>query len=243
MNRFRSLVEFFDTQQTQLGSDATLLRFLPDLLSAWSSDAFHPMIRPGFAVRFQVVSEISAALAYFAVKGPNCLLEKTAKKAVKSDIAWPASVELTNGAFDEIYNDVLRHADYRVSLSPDVYSSYALELLDIFMASQDFFALHLVTGTHAFMCVDGKYTLKSPGLYAAGILTGYLAAGAPTFKNKDPFHPARLGFEHDVKLAFTMDELASRTGSDKYREAANIFIQRLPPVEVGLEEISADMKN
>lgn len=240
-SRYRSLIEYFDKEQSRFGTEATLRRYLPSLLSALGADAFHPMIRLGYAVRFQFAPEISAALAYFATKGPNHNLELLAQQATVGDIVWPTEVELDGRTFNEKYEDCLHRVAPAVHVPSNALRTFAFELLEILRGSQDFFALHLVTATHAFMSVDSKVQLESPKLYAAAILVGYRTAGAPQPGSSEHFNPDRFGFDHDVKLAFALSDLAQRLNSDRYQQTAEKYIQHLPSVNVGLEEVQSEL--
>jgi len=56
---------------TDLGRDALLARELPLLISGWTRNAFHPLIRLAYGYHFGIDGEIAAGLAYLKWCGPD----------------------------------------------------------------------------------------------------------------------------------------------------------------------------
>lgn len=231
LSAYGGLVPFFDRELEQFGETDVLNRHLPGLLSGWVADAFHPLIRLGYARRFGCRSEISAGLAYLAARGPNRRLLFLAESAAQGEIRWPAPVTIEGRTFNERLDHYLeRHAPV-VRLPRNPVAAYAHDALDILNASHDFFALHLVTALHAFVCATEGLSGISPKLLAAGMTIGYAAAGFPPLKTAVAATPFHSDFEHDVKLAFACGDYATMTGDEKYRAAAAVFRLALPKLK------------
>ncbi len=61
---YPSLLAFFKEQVFDHGIESTVAKFLPEFVSSIAMDAFHPIIRLGYAIDFQSPDETAAALAY-----------------------------------------------------------------------------------------------------------------------------------------------------------------------------------
>jgi Questin oxidase-like len=64
INGYRAL---FTQSIARHGRDATLRKYLPDLLPGIGCDAFHALIRTGYGVRFGDDREVADGLAYWAI--------------------------------------------------------------------------------------------------------------------------------------------------------------------------------
>lgn len=217
---FSGLAAWFDDEIARSGIEGTLANHLPALVSGWVSDAFHPMIRLGYGCRFNCASEVAAGLAYLAIKGPNARLETLAAAATPGDIEWPAATRFDARVFDDKANEYLASGQPRVALPDDPAGAYAEAVLDILNATQDFFALHLVTGLHAYRVATAAVPDIPQGMLAAGLVVGYAAAGAPAFEPGIQPSAFNTDFEHVVKLAFAVSDVP---GSPAYARAAQAY--------------------
>ena len=68
---YRGLISFLDESIARRGVAETLAEYLPKVLSGWVRHAFHGTIRLAYGIRFDVESEIAAALAYLATAGTD----------------------------------------------------------------------------------------------------------------------------------------------------------------------------
>jgi len=220
---YGSLVAYFDREVARVGIQATLEDWLPRLVSGWVRFAFHPVIRLAYGVRFDVASEIVAGLAYLASAGPDPALEALADGARYGDepLSAPLSRPLDE-PFERRYNATVASgvlAD-RVVVVPENRRRLAELSLAVFNETHDFFALHMVTGTHALgVCADA-IGLEADGLLSAGLLAAYVTVGAPKFDPAAEPRPATIDDEHDAKLAFACAELARSLGSKAFERAA-----------------------
>jgi hypothetical protein len=241
-----SLVEFFEREISQYGWPDTVRRYLPTLVSGWVKDAFHPLIRLGYGIEFAAPSEIAAGLAYLTITGDDPRLTRltTLGSSTEADSLYLEKVRklseprFSHGPFNSRYERILRTATLQSAngLSHDAFSSLSRACLEVFDATHDFFALHLVTSSHAFRVCVPYAGANASDLFAIGIAIGYLAIGAPTF--------ARLGRltaslpldrlkcatdEHDVKIAYSCRTQAQAYHDPTYEwAAARYLMPRLP---------------
>jgi len=245
---YPSLLEFFDAQIYARGFQATLARYLPSLISGWVRDLFHPLIRLGYGIEFELPSEIAAGLAYLASSGndPRLALAARLPPADTSGVAYLALLrpgepapDLTGPApFNRRYRRVMLTAELRPAAGqPDVaYRELGHACLEIFAATSDFFALHLLTATHAFRVCSPWAGPHAAGVFSVGISAAYLAIGAPASRPLERADAAfaldRLaaeGDEHDIKLAYSCKTLGKELADPRYEEVAHRYLDaRLP---------------
>lgn len=220
---YASWLGFFDAEIAALGIAGALAAHLPGLISGWARDAFHPIIRLAYGVRFGFAPEAAAGLAYLASVGPHPALEALAANAREVDaLTFPSPAAASGRTFDEKYQAALASGalDGAVHVVGDNRRRMAEAALAAFHQSGDFFALHLVTGCHALAVCADAIGFKEDALLNAGLFAGYLAAGAPAFGGDAPAQAWRIDDEHDAKLAFSCSELASLLDSERFRQAA-----------------------
>ncbi|MDA1076039.1 MAG: questin oxidase family protein [Proteobacteria bacterium] len=155
--------ETFNRIRAQIGRDgsaAVLNARLPELISGWYRHTYHPFIRLGYGVEFNVDSEIAAGLAYLSLLGSNPTLAHRADQAMSDSgdvdglFAGAAACQLRpkGRMFDERANLMIDHPAFAALILPQSLSLRALSrtALKVFAATSDFFALHLVTASHAW---------------------------------------------------------------------------------------------
>lgn len=212
------------------GTSAVLGRHLPRLVSGWYREAYHPLIRLGYAVEFDVPEEAAAALAYLEASGPSPRVEELAdtsrhlKDASGLDLLRRAAGLQVNvsarASFSERAETVLAQSDMAelAWVIDDNLRRMSLAALAAFDATHDFFALHLLTGSHAFRLIRPWAGPRADAILNLGLLAGYLAIGAPPIPDMDgaadepgeiPAEArARLLLrcaddEHDLKVAYS----------------------------------------
>ena len=223
LRAYGSLLAFFDREVARVGTQATLEDWLPGLLSGWVRFAFHPVIRLAYGIRFDVASEIVAGLAYLASAGPDPALQALADGARHADepLSAPPSRPLDE-PFERRYNATIASGVLaeRVVVAPDNRRRLAERSLALFNDTHDFFALHMVTGTHALGVCTDAIGMAADGLLSAGLLAAYVTVGAPSFDPVAEPRPASIDDEHDAKLAFACADLARSLGSNAFERAA-----------------------
>lgn len=246
---YPSLLAFFADEITHHGARNTVDRYLPELLSGWANAAFHPIIRLGYGLEFDVVGEVAAGLAYAACLGPHPDLAaraaecRTRPPVDPVDAARALTAPPALDAGDRLFQPRLTRALQAGLLDPIGPPSGGLAALavacrEIFAATHDFFALHLVTGTHALRVCLGYLQRPAPeaeSLAICGVMAAYLAVGAPEFsrtaaaERDDPAFDTRAYLagtvdEHDVKLAYSAAAQARAYDDPTYLAAARGYL-------------------
>ncbi|MDE0177289.1 MAG: questin oxidase family protein [Gammaproteobacteria bacterium] len=226
LSSYGALLSYFDREIAGQGVRGTLCRFLPALISGWVRFAFHPVIRLAHGIRFGVESEVAAGLAYLTCAGPDDTLLALAESAPRrSKLTLPGPATVDEAPFEQRYNATVASGALtsHVAVVPDNRRVVAELGLALFNATHDFFALHVVTGTHALgVCADA-IGLDVDGLLSAGVLAAYVTIGAPPFDAQATPTPTRIDDEHDAKMAFSCLDQARRLCSRRFEEAATIY--------------------
>ena len=230
LSAYGSLLGYFDREIATHGIRPTLAAYLPTLISGWVRFAFHPIIRLAYGIHFGVESEIAAGLAYLTCAGPDHDLQvsaETASRQVEFKLPGPVATNV-DAPFEQRYNATIASGALasRVAVVPDNRRVVAELGLALFNDTHDFFALHVVTGTHALgVCADA-IGIDVDGLLSAGVLAAYLTIGAPAFDRSSPPTPTHIDDEHDAKMAFSCLDQARRLRSRPFDEAAVVYATR-----------------
>jgi len=242
---YSGLLVFFDAQIAANGWQAVVGQYLPELISGWVKDAFHPLIRLGYGIEFEAPSEIAAGLAYLTCIGDDPKLLELAQQSPSVNrgrgyferLQAQRRATFARGPFNARYEHIIRAADLHPADAS--FDTVLVELsracLEIFHATHDFFALHLVTASHAFRICSRWAGGNAAGLFSVGLGSAYLAIGAPVFQRlvqADATLPTDLlataTDEHDIKLAYSCHAQALASGDPTYRWcAANYLGSRL----------------
>lgn len=224
------------------GPDAVLADELPALISGWARDAYHPLIRTAYGVEFGIDEEVAAGLAYLRWCGRDETVEEQARRAERIPDAGAAFARMrpcaTSVSPDRNFNrclaHVIGHPGFETAVVPAAtpFASVAKQALDVFATTHGFFALHLVTGSHAYSVLyPYAGELRDP-IFALGILAGYAAVGAPeyarapTAEDADGDWLSLVGVghpgadEHDLKIAHSAEQLSARLNEPAFTAAA-----------------------
>ena len=219
---YAALRAFYATDIGTRGWLATVGQYLPLLISGWVKDAFHPLIRLGYGIEFEVPSEIASGLAYLTIMGDDRQLATVAAKSpvdtpgrayLESLQAWRDPV-MAEGRFNSRYQRASRVAALRPASgsAEATLKDISRAALEVFDATHDFFALHLVTSSHAFRVCSPWAGPGWGAVYSAGIASAYLAIGAPEFVALPAAATSALlpveslsktTDEHDIKIAYS----------------------------------------
>lgn len=216
--------------------------FLPTLISGWARDAYHPLIRLACGYAWSLLEEMASGLAYLALCGPEPVIDQHAAAVPPQDASpaklletlAPLATDLAGSrTFTEQLSAVVSDSRFLGALFtvPDNVARLSRTALDVFASSHDFFALHLVTGAHAFRLL---YPFAGPhrdAIFTMGIAGGYVAAGAPSFSRAvEPTSASgnwldRAGRdEHRIKLAWSARAQAAFYGDPAYTDAAARYL-------------------
>lgn len=179
------------------GTAAVLGERLPQFISGWYREAYHPLLRLAYGVEFDVPREVAAGLAYMERTGASerlAALARAARPAPGRDAidvfrdackgAGRAGVPRAAGDDFTARAEAVLAGDWIESLAVEVEDDlrqFSLAALGAFSATHDFFALHLVTASHAFRVVSPWTGPQGTAVFNLGLLTGYLAIGGPAF--------------------------------------------------------------
>jgi Questin oxidase-like len=242
---YPSLLVFFDAQIAANGWQSTVQEFLPTLISGWVKDAFHPLIRLGYGIEFEANCEIAAGLAYLTSIGNDAKLAELARRSPSVNrgrhyferLQSQRRATFSRGPFNARYERIVNAADLHPADGSldNVLREFGRASLEVFHATHDFFALHLVTASHAFRICSHWAGNDLVGLYSVGLAAAYLAIGAPAFQaltRLDGELPgdalATATDEHDLKLAYSCRAQARAFGDPTYEWcAANYLTPRL----------------
>lgn len=234
------------------GGKALLSRMLPGLISGWARNAYHPLIRIAYGYQFQIEEEIAAGLAYLAWCGADPRIERLAASAATgntSDAQTAFAMLVSAGVdagpgrrFDDCLDTVIAHPDFAPAARhyPDALAAFSRSALHAFDQTHDFFALHLVTGAHAFRILypfAGEYRDE---IFALGILAGYTAIGAPPFSPDQNIGVSDISLQaaselgsqvrsdddHDIKLAYSAMSQALHFQDNAYADVAARYLSR-----------------
>lgn len=243
------------------GMHAVLARRLPSLASGWYRQAYHPLIRIGYGVSFDVPREVAAGLAYLEAAGPDDALARQARGLATDDRCTGEDLFRRAAALGPVPDVETTGAEAPGAAQPDSFSRRAARALAdarmarvavmpaeplralaqgalaVFASSHDFFALHLVTASHAFRVLEPWIGPDAHGAFTLGMLAGYRAAGAPAFEELagDPTsatpRPEDLlalcaDDEHDIKLAHAAAAHAAHWSDARYLATAEAYLRR-----------------
>ncbi|XOV87563.1 MAG: questin oxidase family protein [Pseudomonadota bacterium] len=225
-DRYPAVLALLLTRIAQQGVDRILGESLPLLLPGMAAEAFHPLIRLGYSLAFQVPRESAAALAYMICTNVNvpCDPERQIDlaAALQAQVGCPAPAP--GGRFGAGLLALLEQGDYPQGRADSLRTCARLSL-DIYRSTRNFFALHMVTATHAArVCaafVPERLMLAS--------LTGALMAAhriikAPAFEQPNRVAaPGTLDAAHALKYVYTCQAEYGAWGDERYLEEIDLF--------------------
>jgi Questin oxidase-like len=224
---YPSLLSYFQRQVSDHGIESTVARYLPQLISSMALDAFHPIIRLGYAIDFQSEDETAAALAYLV----SCHREVPVD--VNTDLEFEHCMRdqvsagprtFSNARFGERIGELLQNNEYPVGTASCLNDCAAVSM-DIYRSTRNFFALHLVTATQAIrICagiIDENLVLAS---LTGALLAAHQVVGSPAFDRYSPLSvPDHLDREHTYKYVWTCLSEYRHYGDDRYKEEIRGF--------------------
>jgi len=245
------LRSYFVRLITEVGTDEALRTHLPALLPGVGGAGFHGVIRLSYAIEVSSPSRIAAGMAYLAEVGrplgqlvPGDVTTQDPMKVffdVSKSSEW--SVPPSQKTIDEEMR-IVAHSEHfngvvsSLEITEDTEEKLAEAALHVFASSNDFTALHGVTGLAAISSIrpwidDGDLVSR----FAFQALTAaYLSIGAPPLwspnrldefvgSNKsDPKEVRAVASlsddEHVSKLVYTANECWERTNDPLYLAVA-----------------------
>jgi hypothetical protein len=233
---------YFERATSDDGTEEVLRRHLPALVDGLGGAAFHGVIRLAYALETQSLRRIAAGLAYTsAVHQP--LGERGRAAPITSDpaealrkVASLRDLATTprSGNIAESMSSVAAHEQFDgvvdwLEVGPDTPSRLTAAAVALYATTDDFTALHGVTGSHAISTlapyVDDTDALVSHWFQA--LAAAYVTIGAPPLDEPtaavEPWLAAPASWvtvsaaainstdEHVIKLVYTARELDGRS--------------------------------
>ncbi len=236
-NLYRDRLAQFDADIARDGWPDTVARCLPPLLSGCAKDAFHPLIRLAYGVQFDWPSEVAAGLAYLTLVGADPALEQRAR-ATPSPQVGADYLAHWRGYRDDVYaqgrfGTRLARVLAQVPLCPahapdhDPWRDISEACLQVFHATHDFFALHMVTASHALRVCAPYAGAQVHAIGTVALAGAYLAIGAPACidvalprTGPAPSPLRHDSDEHDIKISFSCMEQARAFDDPRYAAVA-----------------------
>jgi hypothetical protein len=219
---YPSLLAWFTEQVAEKGIASAVSEYLPEFIGSLAMEAFHPVIRLGYAIDFKSEAETAAALAYIVSSHKNVPVNVDHTIDIRSEMqaqvrTGPRSFK--KPGFTRGICDLLDDDDYPVGRTANI-DDAAIIALDIFRSTRNFFALHMVTATQAVrICsefIDKKLALAA---LTGSLLAAHQVVGSPDF-DRDHSLPVndRLDDEHNYKYAWACLSEYRHYGDDRYLE-------------------------
>jgi hypothetical protein len=245
------LRDYFIRQVTDLGPEASLRTHLPDLIAGVGGGAFHGVIRLAYAIEVSSPSRIAAGLAYLAEVGsplrPLVPGDVTTGDPAKilADLSRSANLTETTGLKDideemrlVAQSDLFDAAVSTLEIADDTLQKLAVAALHLYASTDDFTALHGVTGMEAIAYlrpwVDDHELLSRFAFQA--LAAAYLSIGARPLwsrdrldefagsNDRDPNEVASIAAlsndEHVSKLVYTARRSWEKTSDPLYLAVA-----------------------
>jgi hypothetical protein len=219
---YSSLLVWFTEQVAKNGIESTVSEYLPEFIGSLAMEAFHPIIRLGYAIDFSSEAETAAALAYMASSHKNVPVDVDHTIDIRAEMlkqvkTGPRSFKGTG--FTRSICELLDEGNYPLGRTAD-FGDAAIIALDIFRSTRNFFALHMVTATQAVrICsefIDKKLALAA---LTGGLLAAHQVVGSPDFdRNHSMPVNDRLDDEHNYKYAWACLSEYRHYGDDRYLE-------------------------
>jgi len=219
---YPALLAWFTEQVAEKGIEPVVSEYLPEFIGSLAMEAFHPIIRLGYAVDFKSEAETAAALAYMASSHRNVPLDIDHVIDIGNEIKAQVSIgprSFKKAGFTRSICELLDDADYPVGRTSEI-SEAATIALDLFRSTRNFFALHMVTATQAVrICsefIDKKLALAA---LTGGLLAAHQVVGSPDF-DRDCSMPVnnKLDNEHNFKYAWACLSEYRYYRDDRYLE-------------------------
>lgn len=221
---YGSLVSLFLKNIEDQSEAVVLQSTLPELLPGVALEAFHPIIRLGYARDFSCQQEVAAALAYMVIAHrelPSGASLVTLETQLEQQFdAGP--VPLRSSRFGNAIREIADRGLYPV-VSTENLEEVARVALDVYQSTRNFFALHLVTATQAIRCALPD-ALRAQGCAAmtSALLASHMALGSPQIGDALPV-PQRLDPEHALKYCWACLSEYREYGDERYLQEMAAF--------------------
>lgn len=201
---YPALLELFSRQIETRGQQQVIREVLATTLQGVALDAFHPIIRLGYAVEFDTPEEVAAALAYMVTAHRDMPFSRSSVD-LRSHLDAQVSqgpLALEGNRFTVSLKELVTKGLYPAGCSSEL-AEVAAVALDVYLATRNFFALHLVTSTQAMRCaVPLDLQAYAIACQTGAILASHLVLQSPSISQPLPI-PDQLDPEHALKYAWS----------------------------------------
>ncbi len=204
---YPALFGWFSQEVAKKGIDSTVREYLPEFISSLAMEAFHPIIRLGYALDFNSEVDTAAALAYIASSHQHVPVSVDQRIELQNEMQKQVSAGprvFSRPRFTENIRALIEADDYPNGRTTDI-SDCAKTALDIYRSTRNFFALHMVTATQAVrICSTYVDTNLALAALTGGLLAAHKVVGSPNFDRNDPkTFAVSPDQEHAYKYAWT----------------------------------------
>jgi hypothetical protein len=263
--RESDLVAFFEGEVDALGTRGALHAYLPRLIPGVGASAFHALMRLAYALIDDNRTEVAIALGYWAATYLP-MPPATGAPPVTED---PAEVLAMVSRIEALHDLPVRELLWQniresgqcpdfapvidwLAVGPDTPARMAGASIALFAATQEFCALHAVTGMHWVRivlpyCPDGEPLLRAFWQGIAGLMRQMAFPSLPDARTCRawralPVPPwaeieaaaARSDDEHDISLVFSAREEMAVYGDPLYQLAAARRVGLVPAYAEGV---------
>jgi hypothetical protein len=240
---FSAYRAFFASEILRAGREPTLRAYLPGLMPGVAAGAFHALIRTAYGVRFGDDREIADGLAYWATaflplaalgpageeREPRAVLARMASETSLANATLPKGLifpRMSAAAALPAFGPLAS------SLGSDeqTLSGIAAAVLELYLGTGDFIALHAVTATHAYRVLSPFLEPSALRYHFQAIAAAFVSIGAPRLGppsgSAAPPWPQIVGRTldsvdaHDIKLVDIAREEEAHYHQPLYRRAA-----------------------
>jgi len=223
-DEYYGLMLYLREQIDRAGIKEVVKEFLPEFLPGLALEAFHPIIRLGYAIDFDSAAETSAALAYLITSYREIPFSQ--QQLIDLPLALTEQVDVgaqlfKQERFSKRMIELVTSQNYPIGMAS--FETCANCALEIYLGTRDFFALHMVTATQAArICAQ----LVDPQLVmtclTGAILAAHKAVGSPEFADPKPMN-ASLNPEHCLKYAWACLSEHGAYGDPRYLDEIKAF--------------------
>jgi len=219
---YPALFAWFREQVAEKGIESTISAYLPEFIGSLALEAFHPIIRLGYALDFKSEAETAAALAYIVSSHQDVPVKVDRVIDIQNEMQGQVTIgsrSFKRAGFTRSIRELLDADEYPTGCVAEI-GDCAVIALDIYRSTRNFFALHMVTATQAVrICselIDKRLALAA---LTGGLLAAHQVVGSPDFDRDNPMPvPNRLDEEHTYKYTWTCLSEYRHYGDDRYVE-------------------------
>ena len=216
----------------QRGIAEVIAEFLPEFVLGIALQAFHPIIRLGYAIDFQSAAETSAGLAYLITsyrEVPFDPQEIIDLESMLEHQAGSGPQQFKHQRFSLRIIELVSKDEFPTGTAP--FAACAKSALDIYQSTRDFFALHMVTATQAArICAQMVDPQLVRSCLTGAILAAHKALASPLNRVLQPLSHS-LDPEHNLKYAWACLSEFEAYGDPRYLEEVKALLENglIPP--------------